>query len=755
MSLKLGSPLLPVNKLAQLRLDQAIRPLVVCFVTLLGLLVLGLAGSQSLTAQESSEIAEKTELSIARPPRPETPYEVVKTELIFDVTRQKAMTILRQTIKNTGQVPLEMDYMVPLPLNGTVNGLTLVSNGKEMVGEVLDKAAAWEIYQSIVSRLKDPALLEYAGRGMFRSRIFPIDPGKESTLDLSIDYLLPKEDGRVDINFPLAGSLTNGRKIGLQEIIVKIDGDEAGGFYSPLGDLDVKSDGSSTTLTYAVKDAEPLRSFQLSYREEADSMGGLILSHRPDPSEDGYFLFLAEPSSSLDSEPIMAKTVVFCLDVSGSMSGHKIVQAKAALNFVLDRLNPEDSFDLVEFSSRAKAWRPELEAMNEENRLAAKNYVKSLREGGSTNISEALAKSLSLVTGTNPSYLIFLTDGEATIGEMDERKLVQISRENNPNQKTRIFSFGLGHDVNARLLDALAIESRGQATFVGVSEDIEEKVSSFFSKMAYPALIKPELKINRQVNRLLPAALPDLFRGSQLVLVGRYAESGEAAFSLTGLEGEKEVRFEYKANLADGPVEGGEFIARLWAQRRIAEIIEEIDQSQSSQPNKELVEELTGLSKRYGIMTPYTSFLAVESEMVVSEDQMRQRTADNLAALDGFVGEAANAQREAKGILAASPRPEQTFEEMEQFQSIDKYAAPGSVSLPEVLGNRVFFRKADQLIESSLTENDLKNVQTVTQFSPEYFELAQKMPAEDLIVLTRKETVVFQFQGVNYQIKNS
>jgi Ca-activated chloride channel family protein len=682
----------------------------------------------------------------------------VSVRLSVDVSGQRARVLLSQTVRNTGGGILELDCLVPLPLDGAVGGLTLVADGKELAGQIYPRAEAQRIYEEIVSRLRDPALLEFAGHGLFRARAFPVAKGAEATLDLSMEYLLPKDGGRVDLDFPLAGSLTQGRTVGRQEITVRIRGASVGALFSPQEGVGVSREGELATAELVLEKAPPLPSFQLHYQESPGPMGGMLLSHKPEKGEDGYFLFLAEPPARAEG-PEPAKTVVFALDRSGSMTGAKFKQAQAALAYVLERLGPEDSFSLVDFATNVSVWRPELELMSPEARKEAAAYVRSLRSGGGTNIEGAIAAALGQELGDKPAYLILLTDGEPTEGVTDEFKLAEAAKKADRGRGVRIFAFGVGDGVNARLLSRLSGGSSGQSAFVAPREDIEDKVSAFFNKLTSPALVKPVLDTGIATNRLIPASLPDLFQGSQLAVAGRYPSGGKAVMKLSGRSGGEGRTFEYPADFASGPVANGGQIALLWAQRRAGQIIEEIDLAARPEPNPELVDELVGLSRRYGIMTPYTSFLAAEAQALGDGGELSRRAAANLRQLDEVKGADANWQREAGAELAASPAPlaapkpaAEQAREMAARARLDAYAQESKLVPPTVIDGRAFFLKGGRLIEGSLSETDVEALAPVKRFGPEYFELSRRLAPSQMAYLTQAVPVAFSLDGRNYLV---
>ncbi|MDR2443903.1 MAG: VIT and VWA domain-containing protein, partial [Deltaproteobacteria bacterium] len=532
-------------------------------LALVFILGLGLAGFNEALAQ-TSVIAPREPPQIGR----NAPYTVEAVELIANIDGQKAEVLFRQTVVNNSKKPIELDFMAPLPLGGQVSGLTFVSNGKELVGQIYPKDEAFQIYQQIVNRLKDPALLEWAGQGLYRARVFPLEPGKKSTLELSMTYLLPKVDGRVDFIFPIEGPLTQGRTIARQEVVITLNGQGLSGFYSPIDGVTIDQKSSPIRAELNLSKADIIDSFQFHYLMDSGPMGGMVLSHKPNSDEDGFFLFLVEPViEAQENKPKIPKTVIFVLDRSGSMEGSKFTQAQGGLRFVLERLEPQDSFNLVDFSSQVTLFKPELVTMNDKNRSEAMKYINNLRAGGNTNIEEAMVSAIKQVPIGRPTYIIFLTDGQATTGITKEEDLIEIVLGQNAKKEANIFCFGVGHDVNSRLLDRLASGASGFSTFVEPNQSIEESIASFFRKITSPSLVRPVLTSSLTVNRLIPGRIPDIFLGVQSLVVGRYPKGGQTVLTLSGKVGDDNTVYTYQSNLTDKASLGGDFIAQLWAQR--------------------------------------------------------------------------------------------------------------------------------------------------------------------------------------------
>lgn len=718
----------------------------------LGMAVFLMLAGLPATAQTTGDFTEPRRLPV------NNNFELEKIGLDVVIDGQKARCTLKYVIYNPGNSDIEVDFLAPLPQGGTVTGLMLFDGKREMPGNVYNKDEAWQIYRDIVASLKDPALLEYAGRDTFRARIFPVPAKGRQTLELSFDYLVPKNDGLTGFSFPLAGPMTLNRRPAQDIHIVVKDSPGLAGLYTPSVAADIKHEaGQDAVVTYQSEKAPVPDKFQLYFQGDAGAVGGLILSHKPDKDDDGFFLFLADPALDPKAQIEAAKNVIFVLDKSGSMSGAKFSQATEALRFILERLNERDNFNLVDYSGHISSWQPELMAMTPENRKAALAYVDNLRSGGNTHIEGALKEAFRMVSDPKaPNYVIFLTDGQPTSGETNEMRLAEIAAKANPQNGARLFSFGVGYDVNARLLDRLSSQAGGTTVFVNPDENLEAKLASFFARITTPALTRPQLKGALALNRVMPQELPDLFIGQQLVVVGRYPKGGETAFTLTGRQDDKDQTFTYKVKLAEGPSPDGAFIASIWAQRRIGEIIDELDLKGHSQ---ELVDELVQLSKKYGILTPYTSFLALEDQTLNKMEELSTKAQANMEIMEETVGESANYQRSQKGDLkaAAAPSIKLDSQEVDKMAMYDKsVAADGALNkvyAPNQWGNQTFFYKNGQWQAENLTEKDLEKPLNIRQLSDEYYELARKLQPEEMVWLTQKEPVVFNHGGVTYLIE--
>ena len=513
--------------------------------------------------------------------------------------------------------------------------------------------------------------------------------------------------------------------------------------------------------------------------------------------------------------------MVFVIDRSGSMSGKKIEQVRAALKFVLQNLRQGDLFNIIAYDSEVEAFRPELQKYDENTRRAALGFVEGIYAGGSTNIDGALRTALGqLQDSSRPNYVVFLTDGLPTAGVTNEMKIVENAKAAN-KVRARIFAFGVGFDLNSRLLDKLVRENHGQSEFVRPNEDIEDRISRLYRRIEAPVLtdVKIEFSMDEHkpeagslTSRIYPRATMDLFAGEQLVLVGRYKTPGSAKVVVSGAVGGKPQKFDFPAKLIDrsGDETNG-FIEKLWAVRRVGEILEELDLKGR---NEELVRELVDLATRHGIITPYTSFLADERTDLRDVAAQRATAGLRLEALSESSGAGGFMQREFKADLQRAKVADSAAPSAAAQRSFgyampggaggmggggmgmgamgggrggargraagptarpggmpgDRFSSSSSPPLPAKLaqaaqemdqvqqnmrqvGNRTFYRRNNQWIDSLVTGEQEKKAQRVKQFSDEYFALAGKHGRTLSQYLVFDEPVVVNLAGQAYLIE--
>jgi len=707
---------------------------------------------------------------IPQPPVQGT-YKIKELSVQVKLQDQVAKTQVTQSFVNTGSTQMEVCFVFPLPYDGAVDQLTLLIDGKEFPAKLLPAEEARKMYEDIVRKNQDPALLEWMGAGMFKTSVFPVPPGAERKVSLRYSQLCRKNHGLTDFVFPLSTAKYTSHPVEKVDLQVSIESAaDIKNVYSPSHTVDIKRpDGKHANISYTGKDEIPATDFRLLYDVGQGQVGASVITYRPDSSDEGYFLLLASPEIKAPDQERPKKNVILVCDRSGSMQGAKFEQAKGALKFVLNNLREGDLFNVVAYDSQIESFRPELQKFDEETRKAALGFVEGLYAGGSTNISGAMQTGLGyLKDSSRPNYVIFLTDGLPTDGETNESKIVAAAKANNL-VRARVFAFGVGYDVNSRLLDKLVRENFGQSEYVRPNENIEAKVSSLYARIGSPVMTDVSIKYDFDsapteqgpaVNRTYPGQVTDLFAGEQLSIVGRYKKHGAAKITIAGKVGDKEQKLDFPAAFVEkSSDQTNVFIERLWAMRRVGEILDQIDLKGK---NDELVKELVQLSTKHGILTPYTSFIADENANHRDLARNYREAQTRLGALDQADGLSGVAQRAAKGALQrAENAPSSSSGGISNFAAgrgagaarYRSLAEDKEVDVTTVLnvGGKTFLRRGNRWVDAKVSEEQEKKAIQVKRFSDEYFNLVKKHGKDAATYMNFDEPVCVEIAGQAYE----
>ena len=635
------------------------------------------------------------------------------------ITDQVATTRVDQVFVNEATFPVEGTYIFPLPEDAAISSFDMWVDGQKLEGKLLGRDEARAIYEDIVRRQRDPALLEYVGRGAFQASIFPIPPKGERRIQLTYSQVLAQDNGLIHYRYPFNTEKFSARNIPDVSVTVRIeDKSPLRAIYSPSHAADVTRDGERRAVaSYEARDVRPDRDFDLYYSVSPDAIAANLLSYKPF-DEDGFFLLLLTPPVQAATDEIVAKDVVLVFDVSGSMDGAKIDQAKAAAAYVLEHLGPADRFNIVAFSSATRLF---ASAPVESARVAdGLNFIKGLAAQGSTDINRALLEALAGVDSARPTVVIFMTDGLPTAGETSPDRIVANIGANTP-KSVRLFAFGVGYDVDTVLLGQLSANHRGVAAYVRPNEKIDEQISGFYAKISTPVLVDIQMALaGVQVEDIYPYPLPDLFAGTQLVVAGRYRQAGVADLKLTGTVNGRPQTYAYDG-LTFVERGGNEFIPRLWAQRKIGYLLTQIRLKGSS---KELVDEVVALSTRYGIATPYTSFLVEEPQMALGPRATASPPPPGAFDLGNGAPTAAPAARSGEKAVE-SVVVEKALQESQQAAPA---AAPGAAepALRQV-GDKTFILREGVWTDTAY-DASAQQSEKVAFASPRYFELLAQYP---------------------------
>ncbi len=654
------------------------------------------------------------------------------------IENQVAQTKIDQIFVNDSDSVLEGTYIFPLPADATISDFAMYVDGARLEAKVLDREQAREIYENIVRRQRDPALLEYIGRGAFQARIFPIQPHTEKRVEISYAQILKIENGLVKYVYPLSTEKFSPQALGSVSINVDLKSQAAlKAIYSPTHNISVSRENDfHARIGYEASNVKPDRDFVLYHSVSEDTIGATLLTYKPDSGSDGFFLLLVNPKVQVEQQQVVAKDVILVLDTSGSMSGEKIIQARGAAKFVLEQLKSEDRFGVITFATGIVSYAPgKLSPASE--RGDAIRFVENIQASGSTNINRALLEALAVADKTRPTIVIFLTDGLPTVDETNTERILENVKNNAPSN-VRLFTFGVGDDVNTVLLDSLAERQRGASAYVRPGENIEETVSGFYAQVSTPVL--SDLKIDFggiETYDAYPFPLPDLFAGTQLVMAGRYKNGGATKITLSGNLNERAQSYVFE-DLNFKTTGGDEFIAPLWATRKIGYLLAQI---RLHGENKEAVDEIVALAIRYGIVTPYTSFLIQEDADVLSQEG--RTTAGS------SVQQNAPSPTSAPASGADAVNKSQTNKALQEAQS----APASSEGKVKYAGDKAFIMRNGVWTDTMFVPEKMTTTKIVFG-SAEYFGLLKEHPEWSKYVAIG-EKVIFVVSGVAYEITSS
>ncbi len=565
------------------------------------------------------------------PPRPTRNPVRLKDHRVEGTIRGRVADVtVEQVFHNDSGRQLEGTYLFPLPEGATVARFAMTMGGKLVQGEIMEAEQARRIYTDIVRRRKDPGLLEYLGRGLFKARVFPILPYQDLTIRLSFQQILPENDGTIEFRYPLATDRLHGQPVENALVSLQVESDvDVKAIYSPSHDVAVVRDGNRKAhVSYERAGKRQEHDFLLYVGRSPEDVGFSFLSHKA-AGEDGTFLAVFAPSNDVAADRLMPKDVVYVIDTSGSMvHDDKIGQARKALEYGVRVLNPGDRFNIVAFSGAVRPFRDGLVEATGEIKDAASKWIAALKAQGGTNIEGALTEALKMSTD-RLFMIVFITDGRPTIGTRDPAVLVQLVKKQNTSG-ARIFTFGVGFDLDVRFLDRIADVTKATRDYVMPREDIEVVTSRFFRKVSQPVMSDVQVEFGSGIHDVYPQSFSDLFAGGQVVVMGRYAQAGDRVIRLKGKLAGREVVHVYEATFSNG--ESAAYLPRLWAHRKVGFLLDAI---RLNGEDEELVDEIVRLAVRYGIVTPYTAGLVVEeSELagrtITAAGRQLERAADAL-----------------------------------------------------------------------------------------------------------------------------
>lgn len=679
----------------------------------------------------------------------------VKSEVRVNVEGPVAFVEVTEWFLNDGSRIAEGDYLYPLPGEAAFEEFSLYQGDEEFRGEIMDAGEARSIYEDIVRRRKDPALIEYAGYGLLRARVFPIEAGEERKV--TIRYVQRLDRSGSGYRIVHAGALRSGEP----ELAPRAGGEEApelrplpepvdasfeirvaeGAEYhdpfSPTHEIDFER--RSDQLFVRVADFGP-NQFVLFLPLAENRLGVTVATHNP-ATEDGYFMLTLSPGNGDGESEAVPRDVTAVLDVSGSMAGTKIEQARRALHQLLGSLGRRDRFRLVAFSNRVLATGGDWQSWSSAEVERAREWVDGLVANGGTDIGAALEEALRLESPADRlPVVVFLTDGLPTNGETSPERIAD--RAEAAVGRARIFAFGVGNDVNTHLLDRLGEAGRGSTDYVASGEDVERVVGELVLRVSHPALTDLTVRAeSARFTEIYPVRIPDVFMGQELVLFGRFAGTGGGSVTVGGRRGSEELEYRADVEFPRSDLANG-YIPRLWAARKLGHLQRQIWIEGES---PELVEAIRELALRYGLPSRYTSYLVREPVAIATDLPMSVAPPAGRAPVGGVAatGQAAVAAARQAGRLRIASRAFQLDEAAEAVVAINSQAA----SEPSrTVGGRTFVAREGTWMD--VAHRPERESVVVELYGDVYFALARELP-EIAPVLKELARVVIAGAGIS------
>jgi len=716
----------------------------------------------ALTAALAAPLAAQGWIDVGPIVRPgPLPGNVVRTSSTVRtlIEGRVARVEVEEQFRNAGPVVAEGTYLYPMPEEAVFSDFSLWMGEREMRGEMMTADQARGIYEAIVRRLRDPALLTLEGHGLIRARVFPIQPGETRRVVLRYTQVLQRAGDAYRIRYAIGRrEPASGRGLydaappsgGFSYTLTVPSAGDFGTPYSPTHQVHVRRDGDRLEVTL---DPDAQGDVELFLPLRRGLVGTSVVSYAPG-GEDGYFMLLLSPPAAPEGAQV-PRDLSLVIDVSGSMAGPKIEQAKAAILQALGTLRPVDRFRLVAFSTMVTNFRDGFTPATAENLRAARAFVEQLAANGGTNIRGALEAVLgAAVAEERLALVLFLTDGLPTVGEQAPDRIADFAAGH--VGRARLFAVGVGTDVNTYLLDRLAREGRGSAEYVAPDASVEVALGQVLGKIEHPALMNLRLASTPVgVTQVYPGDIPDLFYGEELVLVGRYHGAGAGDVVVTGeRNGRRETftaRAEFPANEA-----ANDFVAKLWASRRIGELTRQI-RIEGATPS--LVDQVRELGLRYGILTEYTAYLVQEPTTTAWNGPVPRPLALDRAAVGGVAaapsqtGQQAFERARASAQLAGATNLAAADKAVAARAAEIAAAAPGSSDALRRVGGRLFVLRGGVWTDAAL--RDTINVARVQAYSDAYFALVRALPelapwlgaGDEVVIAGRRASVRIGAEG--------
>ena len=672
-------------------------------------------------------------------PQVERTSSTVRIDLVNGVARYE----VTETFINRGGRLGEADYLYPLPKGAAFQDLKLSINGELVSGETMNAQQARQIYEQIVAKQRDPALVEWMGYGLLRTRIFPIAPGEEKKVVVRFSQVAEREGDALRLDYFRGPSTSAPREqvnvapSGRMHFTLSYASNAPYGRpYSPTHDVNPRREGDRMIVEIEGGARELTVLLPVRSAREAS----IAMLPQAEGGDGRYALITLTPPAMTARRT--ARDVTFVIDISGSMSGRKLEQAKAAGRALLATLTEGDRFRIIPFASDVRTFRDGWSAATPDQLAAARAYIDGLEVAGGTNIMGALREALRTeVSDGRLPIVLFLTDGAPSVGESRPAVIADSARAWRGGR--RVFTFGLGSDVNVSLLEQLALGGRGTAQFARPEEDVERMVGITAQRLMAPVVT--DLRIHAEGVRLLrtmPQDAQDLFAGQDLVVLTQYEGTGSGTLVFEGRTPNGPVRWTQQVTFPDRET-GNNFVPRLWATQRIGWLAAEKRRTGTN----ELDSEIRNLGEKFGIPTEFTSYLVLEPGMVANMPASvggvrRDATTNSFAASGAGMAAAPAVAADSRFEMAKKASAQRSATSL---ASLDEASDALSSRERKMRANsgRTFVMQGDTWTDTRYRADAKLPVVKVKGYSAAYFALLRALPQlKDAFAMGDKVTIV-------------
>ena len=544
--------------------------------------------------------------------------KLTATDIQVSVEMQVSITRTTQYFHNNLGADKTVAYAFPLPDGASATELRWKLNGVWHIAPISPSPQD----TSLPGGTMNQNLRNYLGaKPLFFS--IPDTVVRDSLLvvELTFVQLLKYDFGDVFYNYPNDYRLVQNQTIESQEFEFTLSSQRTIDSIrlvssNPL--ISITNNGNLATIISNQYTAIPSVNYKVKYSLNLNQLGLFSYSTRiPDnllpDSLGGFFLFIAEPNPGTTAD-IIKKVFTLVLDRSGSMSGTKIVQAKNAATYIVNNLNPQDKFNIVDFETNVYSFRNRHVAYSMQTRDSALAYIQNIQTGNLTNISGAFSTAVPHFNTANDStanIIVFLTDGLPTVGITERTALLNHVRTLIQSTETNIFlfSFGIGTDVDQQLLTLMSSQNNGFAEFL-LNDEIESRITNFYRRIKNPVLLSPSVTFSSpDINNVFPNSLPNLYIGQQMIVSGRYTVAGMLNVTLSGRAFNQPVTYNYNFTRIDTPDVRYQFLTKIWAKQKIENLLVVYYSLNPNSPEAiALRQQIIALSVAYGVISPFTSF---------------------------------------------------------------------------------------------------------------------------------------------------